>query len=115
MAQNIRKLPKTIDFTLPQHCNGNPICVFLEKELPGLSPNFYIHVSLTDTLKWKLGLRLRNSLSRNNCFEFRYCVFTVHLLQCLTIENAKMIQSVDFFDSLSEDYLRPHAPTNNTC
>ncbi len=30
------------------HCNEKPICVFLEKELRGLSPNFYIHVSVSD-------------------------------------------------------------------
>ncbi len=67
--------------------------VFPEKEYRGLSLNFYIHVSLselhiptmglpflleeicgpirginkslTDTLMWKLGLRLRNSQKRN--------------------------------------------------
>jgi hypothetical protein len=26
------------------HCNENPIYVFPEKELRGISPNFYIHV-----------------------------------------------------------------------
>jgi hypothetical protein len=30
------------------HCNENPIYVFLEKELRGPSPNFHIHVSLSD-------------------------------------------------------------------
>jgi hypothetical protein len=30
------------------HCNENPIYVFPEKELPGLSPNFHIHVSVSD-------------------------------------------------------------------
>jgi hypothetical protein len=30
------------------HCNKNPIYVFPEKELRGLSPNFHIHVSLSD-------------------------------------------------------------------
>ncbi len=30
------------------HCNEKPICVFLEKELRGLSPNFNIHVSVSD-------------------------------------------------------------------
>jgi hypothetical protein len=29
-------------------CNENPLYVFLEKELRGLSPNFHIHVSVSD-------------------------------------------------------------------
>ncbi len=33
--------------TLP-HCNENPIYVFLSWELRGLSPNFHIHVSVSD-------------------------------------------------------------------
>ncbi len=33
---------------LPPHCKEIPIYVFLEKELRGLSPNFYIHVSVSD-------------------------------------------------------------------
>jgi len=30
------------------HCNENPIYMFPEKELRGLSPNFDIHVSVSD-------------------------------------------------------------------
>jgi hypothetical protein len=30
------------------HCNENSIYVFPEKELRGLSPNFHIHVSVSD-------------------------------------------------------------------
>ncbi len=30
------------------HCNENPIYVFLEEELGGHSPNFHIHVSVSD-------------------------------------------------------------------
>jgi hypothetical protein len=30
------------------HCNENPIYVFPEKELRGPSPNFHIHVSVSD-------------------------------------------------------------------
>jgi hypothetical protein len=30
------------------HCNENPIYVFPEKELCGRSPNFHIHVSVSD-------------------------------------------------------------------
>ncbi len=79
---------------IPPHCNENPIYVFQEKELHGLSPNFYIPVSvndlfnprlgrstyfpiveqanrsLKDTWKWKLG--------RSRAIPFlRYCVFAV--------------------------------------
>ncbi len=80
------------------HCNGNSVYVFLFWELRGLSPNFHIHVSvsdlfipsisphisssrkgrpivgiytsLTDTWMWKLGLRPRYSFSGNICFKF---------------------------------------------
>ncbi len=30
------------------HCHENPIYVFPERELPGSSPNFHIHVSVVD-------------------------------------------------------------------
>ncbi len=84
------------------HCNENPIYIFLFWELRGLSPNFHIHVSvsdlyisrigpyiscsrigrsivgiyksLTDTRMWKLGVWPRNSFSRNICFEFTVLV-----------------------------------------
>ncbi len=69
------------------HCNGNSVCIFLFWELLGLSPNFHIHVSvsdfsrkgrpivgiynsLTDTWMWKLGLRPWYSFSGNICFKF---------------------------------------------
>ena len=29
------------------HCNENPIYIFPEKEMRGLSPNFHIHVSVS--------------------------------------------------------------------
>jgi hypothetical protein len=35
-----------IDLSTP-HCNENPIYVFPEKELRGLSPNIHIYVSVT--------------------------------------------------------------------
>jgi hypothetical protein len=38
------------------HCKGNPICVFPEKELRGLSPNFHIHVSVSDLYIPRTGL-----------------------------------------------------------
>ncbi len=41
-------------------------------------PSVGIYKSLTDTLMWKLGLRLRNSFSGNICFEFSVlCLFSV--------------------------------------
>jgi hypothetical protein len=80
------------------HCNGNSVYIFLFWELRGLSPNFHIHVSVsdlyiprigprisssrkgrpiveiynswTDTWIWKLGLRPRYSFSGNICFKF---------------------------------------------
>ncbi len=81
------------------HCSENPIYVFPEKELRGLSSNFHIHVSvsdlnifpgsvhifscsrigrpmvaiyksLTDTWMWKLGRRPCNSFSGNICYDF---------------------------------------------
>ncbi len=80
------------------HCKGNSVYIFLFWELRGLSPNFYIHVSvsdlyiprigphisssrngnsivgiynsLTDTWMWKLGLRPGFSFSGNICFQF---------------------------------------------
>ncbi len=81
------------------HCNENPIYVFPEKNLQGLSHNFHIHVyvrdlyciflgsihiffcnrigigmgmykSLTNTWMWELGLRPHNSFSGNFCFKF---------------------------------------------
>ncbi len=81
-----------------EHCNGNSVYIFLFWELCGLSPNFHIHVSvsdlyiprigphisssrkgrpimgiynsLTDTWMWKLGLGPRYSFSGNICFKF---------------------------------------------
>jgi hypothetical protein len=90
----------------PPHCKGNSVYIFLFWELRGLSPNFHIHVSvsdlyiprigphisssrkgrpivglynsLTDTWMWKLGLRPRYSFSGNTCFKF----FGILSLQC---------------------------------
>ncbi len=36
-------------------CNKNPIYVFPEKELRGLSPNFHIHVSVNDLYIPRIG------------------------------------------------------------
>jgi len=49
------KLQVLTDFT---HCNENPIYVFPEKELRGLSPNFHIHVSVSDVYILRIGPRI---------------------------------------------------------
>jgi hypothetical protein len=36
-------------------CNENPIYVFTEKQLHGLSPNFHIHVSVSDLCISRIG------------------------------------------------------------
>jgi hypothetical protein len=38
-----------------RHCNKNPIYVFLSWELRGLSPNFHIHVSVSDLYIPRIG------------------------------------------------------------
>jgi hypothetical protein len=40
---------------VPVHCNENPIYVFLFWELRGLSPNFHIHVSVSDLYISRIG------------------------------------------------------------
>jgi hypothetical protein len=37
------------------HCNENPIYVFPERELRGISPNFYIHVPVSDLYIPRIG------------------------------------------------------------
>jgi hypothetical protein len=43
------------------HCNENPIYVFLFWELRGLSPNFHIHVSVSDLYSPRIGLHISSS------------------------------------------------------
>jgi hypothetical protein len=45
------------------HCKENPIYVFLFWELRGLSPNFYIHVSVSDLYIPRIGPHI--SLQQN--------------------------------------------------
>ncbi len=87
-----------LEISFNTHCNGNSVYIFLFWELRGLSPNFHIHVSvsdlyitrisphisssrkgrpivgiynsLTDTWMWKLGLRPSYSFSGNIYFKF---------------------------------------------
>ncbi len=46
------------------HCNENPIYVFPKKELPLLSPNFHIHVSVSDLYIPRIGPHTIFSCSR---------------------------------------------------
>ncbi len=46
-----------------QHCNENPFNVFLFWELRGLSPNFHVHVSVSDLYIPRV--RPRNFLQQN--------------------------------------------------
>ena len=48
---------------LNMHCKENPIYVFLFCELRGLSPNFHIHVSVSDSYIPRIGPHI--SLQQN--------------------------------------------------
>ncbi len=98
------------------HCNENPIYVFLFWELRCFSPNFHIHVSvsnlysprivlhisssrigrplmgiynlLTDTWMWKLGLRPRYSFSGNICFKISvFCLCSAAVLDAGDVQQ----------------------------
>ncbi len=47
VSQGVRRVFEPETFCV-LHCNENPIYVFPEKELRRLSPNFHIHVSVSD-------------------------------------------------------------------
>ncbi len=49
----MEKPPHDISTTV--YCNENPIYVFPEKKLRGLSPNFHIHVSVNDLYVPRIG------------------------------------------------------------
>jgi hypothetical protein len=94
------------------HCKGNSVYIFLFWELRGFSPNFYIHVSVSDIFpgsvhifppaetaapSWEyiihsqthecgMGLRPRYSFSRNICFQFSKFFLCVSDLYILTID-----------------------------
>ncbi len=111
LFNSIQSLPVTFSLhTISCNATKNPIYVFLFWELRHLSPNFHIHVSvsdlciprigphiscgrigrsilgvyksLTDTLMWKLGLWPRNSFSGNIFVP----IFGIGSLQCVGVE-----------------------------
>ena len=43
------------------HCKGNPVYIFLFWELRGLSPSFYIHVSVSDLYSPRIGPHISSS------------------------------------------------------
>ncbi len=47
------------------HCNENPIYLLLEKELRGLSPNFHIHMSVSDLFDPRFGPHIFLQQNRN--------------------------------------------------
>jgi hypothetical protein len=48
------------------HCKENPIYVFLFWELRGLSPNFHIHVSVSDLNIPRIGPHISMQQNRHN-------------------------------------------------
>jgi hypothetical protein len=54
-------------FIMYTHCNENPIYVSLFWELRGLSPNFNIHLSVSDLYSPRIGLNISsNRIGRPN-------------------------------------------------
>ncbi len=90
--QEGRSIPPALAVAAHLHCNENPIYVFPEKKLRGLSPNFHIPVSVSylyiprqqnrqnreyinrsqvhECGNWDWKKKRRNSFSINICFEF---------------------------------------------
>ncbi len=48
-------LSAQVQYMVKPHSNENPIYVFPEKELRGLSPSFHIHVSVSDLYIPRIG------------------------------------------------------------
>jgi hypothetical protein len=73
------------------HCNENPIDVFLEKELRGLSPNFHIHVSVIDLYIPRIGPNI--FLQQNRlCWEYLFRIFGIVSLQCAPFDHWALIR-----------------------
>jgi hypothetical protein len=55
LARHRYRFVPVYQYALAIHCNENPIYVFLLWELRGLSPNFHIHVSVSDLYIARIG------------------------------------------------------------
>jgi hypothetical protein len=57
-------LPRTYLLAGNLHCKENPIYVFLFYELRGLSPNFQIHVSVSNLYVLRIGPHISQQQNR---------------------------------------------------
>jgi hypothetical protein len=87
MKKNASTAEREVD-VISVHCNENPIYVFLDWELRGLSPNFNIHASVSDLyiprisphISWYfdggniIGTVAAQFLSGHICFKFSVLV-----------------------------------------
>ncbi len=123
------------------HCKEISTYVFPEKELRGLSPNFHHHVYVSDlyipTINRQIDHRnIINRPQKRECwnwdcgravpflgifvFNFRYCVFTVHVfwytLHCLKNIKSMMNFNIKYYPraSTSRSYFLPCSRTMGT-
>jgi hypothetical protein len=59
--------PPLLSLCSPPHCTENPIYVFPEMKLPGLVPNSYIHVSVSNLYIPRVSLPICPSKIGSNC------------------------------------------------
>ncbi len=118
------------------HCNENPIYVFPEKELRGLSPNFHIHVAwaiyifpgsvhifsctrigwpivgiyklLSDRRMWELGLRPHKK--KFLFWEYLFRIFGILSLQCGSLTFS--LWALCFWNSSSCEYYKLYADSS---
>jgi hypothetical protein len=55
LDRQLKPTARGITLRIGSHCSENPIYVFPEKELRGLSPKSYIHVSVSDLYIPRIG------------------------------------------------------------
>jgi hypothetical protein len=69
------------------HCNGNPIYVFSEKELRGLSPNFNIHVSVNELYISRMEyINCSQKTAQFLFWEYMFQIFSTLSLQCRLLQ-----------------------------